>query len=117
MSHNGWELNRIPERSDQKAAFHLAVPNYFDKSALAVASSLVAGPTLMLSSVFGALVEGVFVAMLPDPRLQRTGFSWWRILPSKLMDHRTGDIGGGEALFEQSIDDARLFLERAALQG
>ena len=69
MSHNGWELNPIPERIDQKAAFHLAIPEYLDKSALAVASSLVAGPTLMLSSVFRALIKGVFVAMLPDRRL------------------------------------------------
>ena len=74
MSHNVWELNPIPERSDQKATYHLAVPDCPSKSALAVASSLVAGPALVLSSVFGITVgkEALRNAVNRFPRLWAT---------------------------------------------
>ena len=84
MSHNGWELNPIPERSDQKAAFHPAVPNYFDKSALALASSLIAGPTLMLSSVFGALMKSDSVPVEPSSGL-------YLFLPRQALPERIGE--------------------------
>src|SRR5271169_5663526 len=85
-------------------------------SAASLARSAFSNATLMLLSIFWPLVKGVFVTMRSCRRLWPEYLRRPRLLASKRVDHRTGDVGRGETLFEQTIYDSRFFFERTALQ-